>query len=45
MKSKRVAFAVFALAILFSIVREWNAPVVTCVQTLVWPSTSVQAGR
>ena len=28
MKTKRLAFALFAAAILFSMVREWNAPAV-----------------
>jgi len=39
MKTKRLAFALFAAAILFSMVREWNAPAV-CARTILVPRAS-----
>ena len=41
MKNKRLILALFSAAILFSMVREWNAPVV-CVRALLAPSVAVQ---
>jgi hypothetical protein len=39
---KRLVFLCFAAAILFSMVREWNAPV-ACVRTVLVPSAQAQA--
>jgi hypothetical protein len=44
MRNNRFAFALFAAAILFSMVREWNAPV-TCVRSVLAPSASHQLPR
>jgi hypothetical protein len=44
MQSRRLALAFFAAAILFSMVREWNAPV-TCVRSVLAPSASYRLTR
>jgi hypothetical protein len=42
MVDRRVAFTLFAVAILFSMVREWQAPV-ACVRSLLISSTEMVA--
>ena len=39
MRTNRLAFALFAAAILFSMVRKWSAPV-ACTRTILIPSAS-----
>ncbi|HME37094.1 MAG TPA: hypothetical protein VKF84_17810 [Candidatus Sulfotelmatobacter sp.] len=41
---KHLTFVVFAAAILFSIVREWSAPVV-CPRSILAPSLAAQTKR
>jgi hypothetical protein len=41
---KRLQFAIFAAAILFSMVREWNAPV-ACARSILLPAHSAQNSR
>jgi len=40
----RLAFALFAAAILFSMVREWNAPV-ACARTILDPAMTTSRPR
>jgi hypothetical protein len=42
--SRRFQFAIFALAILFAMVREWNAPVV-CARSILLPARTAQNTR
>jgi len=44
MKNQRVIFAFFATAILFSMVREWSAPV-ACARSILAPAASVHSNR
>jgi hypothetical protein len=39
MRTNRFVFALFAAAILFSMVREWNAPA-ACARTILIPSAT-----
>jgi hypothetical protein len=39
MRTNRFIFAIFAAAILFSMVREWSAPV-SCARSILLPSVS-----
>jgi len=44
MRNQRLTFALFAIAILFSMVREWNAPVL-CARSILVSSAGVQNKR
>jgi hypothetical protein len=44
MKSNRVMFVLFAAAILFSMVREWSAPV-ACARKILMPTMTASATR
>jgi hypothetical protein len=44
MRNRTLAFAFFAAAILFSMVREWNAPV-ACARTALAPVVQVIPSR
>jgi len=44
MRNKRLVFALFSAAILFSMVREWNAPV-SCARVNFAPSVSAASFR
>jgi len=44
MRTKRLIFAFFAAAILFSMVREWSAPA-ACARTLFVSSAAAAASR
>jgi hypothetical protein len=44
MQSRRLAFSLFAAAILFSIVREWSAPAY-CARTILIPTVATETGR
>jgi hypothetical protein len=44
MRKNRLAFAVFAAAIFFSMVREWNAPV-ACARKILIPTLTAPATR
>jgi len=41
MRTHRLAFFVFAAAILFSMIREWSAPV-ACVRSILVPAVATQ---
>jgi hypothetical protein len=41
---RRLQFALFALAILFAMVREWNAPV-ACARSILLPARNAQNTR
>jgi hypothetical protein len=42
--SRRLQFAIFAAAILFAMVREWNAPV-ACARSILLPTHTAQSTR
>ena len=42
MRNQRLTFVLFAIAILFSMVREWSAPVV-CERSILLPSLAAQS--
>lgn len=42
--SRRLQFAIFAAAILFAMMREWNAPV-ACVRSILIPAQTAQNAR
>jgi hypothetical protein len=44
MKNRRLIFVLFAAAILFSMVREWNAPI-ACTRALLFPTVTAQIKR
>jgi hypothetical protein len=41
---RHLQFALFALAILFAMMREWNAPV-ACARSILLPAQSAQNAR
>jgi hypothetical protein len=44
MRTNRFTFALFAAAILFSMIREWSAPA-SCTRTILIPTVAAQAAR
>jgi hypothetical protein len=42
MRNQRLTFVLFAIAILFSMIREWSAPVV-CARSILLPSRAAQS--
>lgn len=42
--SRRLQFAIFAAAILFAMMREWNAPV-ACARSILIPAQTAQNAR
>jgi hypothetical protein len=44
MQNKRLILALFSAAILVSMIREWNAPVI-CARSILFPSVAAQAKR
>jgi hypothetical protein len=44
MQGRRLIFALFAAAILFSMIREWKAPA-TCTRVALIPPVAIQPAR
>jgi hypothetical protein len=44
LRTNRLAFAFFAIAIMFSMVREWNAPL-ACARGILVPATTPVAAH